>query len=85
MASVDINAIVQFEEAAYSPTGSATTVANEVLGAVTGVGILRPEFLTDGVRARVLNPGGQWQEGVVRLSLEFTPGTPTIVPPTPAR
>lgn len=73
MPAIDPNAIVQFEEAAYSPTGSATITSAEVLGSVTNTGILRSEFLTDGVRARVLSPGGQWQEGVIRLSLDFVP------------
>lgn len=82
MPPVDRNAIVQFEEAAYSPSGATTTSVDEVLGAVTSVGILRPEFTTDGVKARILSPGGQWQDGIVKLSLEFQPVPPTAVPST---
>lgn len=82
MPSLPDSAIVQFDEAAYSPTGGATITSNEVLGAVSSAGILRPEFTKEGVKARVLSPGGQWQEGIVRLSLDFTP-TPT--PPIPPR
>lgn len=82
MAAIDQNAIVQFKEAAYSPSGAATTSVDEVLSAVTGVGILRPEFTNEGVAARILSPGGQWQEGIVKLSLEFQPVAPTATPPT---
>lgn len=84
MPVVPNNAIVQFDEAAYSPSGSATITSDEVLNAVTSVGILRKEFTTDGVRAKVLTPGGQWQEGLVRLSLEFVPLPPIAVPPAKA-
>lgn len=82
MPPIPDSAIIQFEEAAYSPSGATTITATEILKAVTDVGILRPEFTSDGVRVKVLSPGGQWQEGIARLSLDFT-STPTA--PIPSR
>lgn len=83
MATIPSGAIVQFEETAYSPTGTATIMLDEVLNAITRSGILRSEFTNEGVKAKILSPGGQWQDGVIRLSMDFTPTIATAPRPIP--
>lgn len=76
---------------AESPTGSATATIEEHMNIIRqALGGISEKLLDEGIEGKYLGPGGQWQEGRLRLILDFTPtpvtqGVVGAVPPAPSK
>ncbi len=87
MPAVNKNDVISLT-AAESPTGSATATIEEHMNVIRqALGGISEKLLDEGIQGKYLGPGGQWQEGRLRLILDFTPtpatqGAVGSIPPT---
>ncbi|MEH1981549.1 KGK domain-containing protein [Nostoc sp.] len=74
----DVVSMDKKKNLAQASTSRISELINEIKDLLSGSYQYHPDWLEDGVECELLQVGGSWRKGKIRLHLEFIPDEPEV-------